>query len=364
MAGVTGPGGFGGRGGGLDRRGAWLPRVDGRCRIGGVPGSRSTVRSDELVDQFELGRGFARHGRQFVVRRRQVHRPRDQLRLGLGLRAAALATSLPAAMSRIRRTARTRPGLRLTSPAVRSRVSAVRPAARPAAPRHQPGRRRGRRHHQRNQPDIRAAADALQHHAADADRRLDAALAQRLAARLIEAGLGEIAKVEQRTRGVAGADEHAVACEGRDRRIDAFDQALQPFDQRHRAARRLGGRDQDAVAAVGEFEPRAAAGHQRAERRAKAAQPLQPDRAAGRTAARRVAPPGGGAGPRDRMILPASTAPLAAPNSRAPSGLAHRIRVPSLDHSQTGRALVACTASRGSPTPRNWNSALFIVVTS
>ena len=43
--------------------------------------------------------------------------------------------------------------------------------------------------------------------------------------------------------------------------------------------RPLGGRDQNAVAAVGEIEPRAAAGHERAERRAEAAQPLQPDRA-------------------------------------------------------------------------------------
>src|SRR6202011_2762647 len=51
----------------------------------------------------------------------------------------------------------------------------------------------------------------------------------------------------------------------------------------------------------------------------------------------------------------------AAPNSLAPTGLAHSTRVPSIDHSHAGRALVACTASRGSPTPCNWNSALFIV---
>ena len=43
--------------------------------------------------------------------------------------------------------------------------------------------------------------------------------------------------------------------------------------------RRFGGRDQDAVAAIGKIKPRAAAGDERAERRAEAAQPLQPDRA-------------------------------------------------------------------------------------
>jgi hypothetical protein len=53
---------------------------------------------------------------------------------------------------------------------------------------------------------------------------------------------------------------------------------------------------------------------------------------------------------------------LAAPNTRAPTALAHSTRVPSIDHSHTGKELVACTASRGSPTLRNWNSALFIVV--
>src|SRR5450759_4083211 len=47
----------------------------------------------------------------------------------------------------------------------------------------------------------------------------------------------------------------------------------------------------------------------------------------------------------------------AAPNTLAPTGLAHRICVPSTDQSHAGMALVACTASRGSPTPRNWNSA-------
>ena len=65
----------------------------------------------------------------------------------------------------------------------------------------------------------------------------------------------------------------------------------------------------------------------------------------------------GSAGPN---VMLASSAPLAAPNNLAPTGLAHQIRAPSLDHSHAGSALVACTASRGSPSPSNWNSALFI----
>ena len=134
-----------------------------------------------------------------------------------------------------------------------------------------------RRRDQRNQADIRAAADTLQHHVADANSGLGAALLQRVVAHLVKAGAGEIAKAEQRTRGVAGADQRAVAGEGGDRRIDAFDQASQPFGQRHRAADRFGGHDQDAVAAIGEFKPRAAAADEQAERRAEAAQPLQPE---------------------------------------------------------------------------------------
>jgi hypothetical protein len=39
------------------------------------------------------------------------------------------------------------------------------------------------------------------------------------------------------------------------------------------------GNDQDAVAAFGEIEPCAAAGHQRAQRRTEAAQPFQTERA-------------------------------------------------------------------------------------
>jgi len=65
----------------------------------------------------------------------------------------------------------------------------------------------------------------------------------------------------------------------------------------------------------------------------------------------------GSAGPK---VFLASALLLSAPNTRAPTGLAHRIRVPSVDHSHAGMRLVACTASRGSPSACNWNSALFI----
>ncbi|MGY4356064.1 hypothetical protein ACVW0J_002557 [Bradyrhizobium sp. i1.7.7] len=63
------------------------------------------------------------------------------------------------------------------------------------------------------------------------------------------------------------------------------------------------------------------------------------------------------AGPK---VLSASAVPWAAPNSLAPTGLAQSTRVPSIDQSQAGNGEVACTASRGSPTPRNWKSELVI----
>ncbi len=112
------------------------------------------------------------------------------------------------------------------------------------------------------------------------NRHLDAALRQRVQTRLLEVGRGQIAKAEQRPRGVAGADELALARKRQHRRIDAFDQALQPLDQRHGAAVGCGGCDQDAVAAVGKIEPCAAAGHKPGNLRAEAAQPFQPDGAA------------------------------------------------------------------------------------
>src|SRR6267154_6207113 len=81
-------------------------------------------------------------------------------------------------------------------------------------------RRAGR--DQCNEADVSAGPDALQDQVADADGRLGAALLQGLAARIVEANLGENAKAEQRLRSVAGADDYAVACERSDRRIDAL----------------------------------------------------------------------------------------------------------------------------------------------
>ncbi len=135
------------------------------------------------------------------------------------------------------------------------------------------------RRDQRNEANIRAVTHALQHHVVAPDRRLDAALNQRAAARIVKAGLGEISKTKQRSRGLAGADQRAVAGEGGDRRIDAVDQTLQPLRQRHRAADVFGGGHQDTLAAVGKIKPRAAAGHEHAGRRAEPAQPFQPGRA-------------------------------------------------------------------------------------
>ena len=172
---------------------------------------------------------------------------------------------------------------------------------------------------------------------ADADRRLDAALLQRVAARLLEAGLGQIAKAEQRPRGVAGADEHAVARKRRDRRIDAFDQALQPFDQRHRAAAASAAAIRMPWLPSAKFKPRAAAGHQPAERRAEAAQPLQPDRAARRQPARELRDLAAVRVGRAEILVWRDSVPLAAPNSRAPTGLAHSTLVPSTDHSHAGQ---------------------------
>ena len=110
------------------------------------------------------------------------------------------------------------------------------------------------------------------------------------------------------------------------------------------------------MAAIGKIEPRTAAGREPAGGCAKTAQPFQPDRAVGRQPARELRDLAAMWIGRAENFL-REAAPLAAPNTRAPTGLAHRIRVPSADHSHAGRALVACTANRGSPSPCNWNSA-------
>ncbi len=77
------------------------------------------------------------------------------------------------------------------------------------------------RRDQRHESDIGAAAYALQYHAAKTDRRFDAAVLQRAVARMIEAGIGEIAKTKQRPSHFVGADEQAVACKGGDRGVDS-----------------------------------------------------------------------------------------------------------------------------------------------
>ena len=171
-------------------------------------------RLGQFVDQRELGRGLARYPRLLIVRRRQVRRRSDRLPRGFGGWNC---------IHRCRRRNRRRVDQRELGRgfARHCRLFVIRQRC-VRGRRDRPlcgfgDRRRRRRRDQRDQPDIRAAADALQHHAADADRSFHAALLQRVAARRIEAGLGEIAKAEQGTRGVAGADEHAVARKGGDR---------------------------------------------------------------------------------------------------------------------------------------------------
>ena len=65
----------------------------------------------------------------------------------------------------------------------------------------------------------------------------------------------------------------------------------------------------------------------------------------------------GSAGPK---FLAASSVLSLAPNTAARRGLAHRMRLPSADHSHAGRALAACPARRGSRSTCPWNSAGFI----
>jgi hypothetical protein len=60
---------------------------------------------------------------------------------------------------------------------------------------------------------------------ADNDGGFGPAVPERLIPRGAKAGLGEIAEAEQRPRGVAGANEHAVARERGHRHIDTSDQA-------------------------------------------------------------------------------------------------------------------------------------------
>src|SRR4030081_2679908 len=207
-------------------------------------------------------------------------------------------------------------------------------------------RRAGR--DQCNEADVSAGPDALQDQVADADGRLGAALLQGVAARIVEANLCDTAKAEQAFGGGAGGAEYAAAGERSDRRSDALDQALQPPDQRHRAAGRFGARNQDAVAAIGKIKTSAPRAAPKPRSRSSRMAPFDGSLTANRVTWRRCK----SAGPK---IFFASAAPWAAFNSRAPTGLAQRMRVPSTDQIQAGVALVACTASRGSLMPRNWN---------
>ena len=100
-------------------------------------------------------------------------------------------------------------------------------------------------HDQRNQRRVGARAEPLQYHVAGTDPRLGAALLQRLVARVLEAGLTEIAKPKQPARGIARAHHHTVTRKRGNRRIDALDQLSQPLGERHGGHGRVG-HDQDA----------------------------------------------------------------------------------------------------------------------
>ena len=135
--------------------------------------------------------------------------------------------------------------------------------------------RRGIRHDQRDEADVGASADALQHL-----RPTSIAVATRPAsarrARIVETGLDQIVKAEQ-GRAHRCADQDAVT-------VNAATGIARPSTRRCSRSVSgwrgpVAGDDQNAVAAIGQIEPRTAAGHEHAGRRAKTAQPLHPDRA-------------------------------------------------------------------------------------
>ena len=68
-----------------------------------------------------------------------------------------------------------------------------------------------------------------------AEGQIGAAFCECFALRIAEAGLGEVAKIDQRARGIAGAGQRAVAGKSGRRRLHACDQTLQPLDQWHGA---------------------------------------------------------------------------------------------------------------------------------
>lgn len=102
-------------------------------------------------------------------------------------------------------------------------------------------------------------------------------LLQGLDTRVVQPWPGQIAQAMQRMRGRVGADEPTIAVEGGNRCIDVLNKPLQPLRKRHGTADGIGHGDEDALAAVAEAEPAAAAGDKRTERRSEAAQPPQPE---------------------------------------------------------------------------------------
>ena len=191
-------------------------------------------------------------------------------------------------------------------------------------------------HDQRDQAGICAAADALQHHVADADgvSTRPCFSAHRAPRR---GRPRQIAKTEQRTRRIAGADEHAVARKCRDRPADAStsrcSRSTSGMMRRECCRRRSecrGCHRENRAAKQPQVASMPGAAPNPCKRSSRIA-PFAGNRPASRAICRRC----GSAGPK---IFSASAAALAAPNRRAPTGLAHRIRVPSVDHSHAGRA--------------------------
>ena len=226
-----------------------------------------------------------------------------------------------------------------------------------------PGLRR-RRRDQRDQADIRAAADSLQHQMADADRRFGAALLQRVAARMRQARPRRDCEIRAASCAASLAPTNVPS------RANAAIGVSMPWISRCNRSTSGIARPAGAAAtirmpwlAIGKIKPRAGAGREHAECRAEAAQPLQPDGAGrGKLACelRDLAPMRIRRSerlPRKRCGIP-----------RAEQSGADRIgpRDPrAIDRPQPGRdrRSLHAHASRGSSTPRNWNSVWFIAET-
>ena len=177
---------------------------------------------------------------------------------------------------------------------------------------------------QRDEADIGAASDPLQHHMADADRRFDAALPQRVVARFVEAGFSEIAKAEQRR----AASLAPTTC-----RRGQTPRSAASMPCTSRCNRSTSGIARPAGSAATIRMPwMPSAKSSRAQPQVMSAPSGAPKP---RSRSSRTAPVGGKpagelcdlAAVRIRRpeSLAASAAALAAPNSLAPTGLAHRI---------------------------------------